>query len=343
MTDAVLEARNLSVTYRLRRRGWFGKPQFVHALSDASFALGSGETLGLVGESGSGKSTTGRATIGLVPSTGTLRFNGREVDRSSREQAFQLRRDMQIVFQDPYSSLDPTMKVGDIVAEPLAIHQSLSRTARRAAAEQALEQVGLEARRLNEYPSAFSGGQRQRIAIARAIILNPAYIVFDEAVSGLDASTKNQILDLVRDLQLKTGASYLFISHDLAVVRNICHRIAVMYAGRIVELGPAHAICSKPAHPYTAALLSAIPIPDPELERQRPRVFLSGEPPSPFSIPPGCPFHQRCPAVMEKCRHERPPTFALPGHGAVACHLHESTAAGVVNIAPKRAHAPGSQ
>jgi oligopeptide/dipeptide ABC transporter ATP-binding protein len=234
------------------------------------------------------------------------------------------RRQMQMVFQDPYSSLDPSMTIGDTLAEPLKIHDGVSRRAAQARVIELLEQVGLARHHVDRYPYEFSGGQRQRIAIARAIAVNPKLIICDEAVSALDVSTQNQVITLLERLREEYQLSYLFISHDLGVVRHISHRVVVLYLGRIVEEGPVERVYSQAAHPYTEALLSAVPIPDPEVQRTRSRILLHGDMPDPSAPPPGCVFHTRCPHAMEICRQEVPLTTAVDGGGSVACHLQTS-------------------
>jgi peptide/nickel transport system ATP-binding protein/oligopeptide transport system ATP-binding protein len=267
--SALLEVRDLVKEFP-RRRGLFRAPAAVRAVDGVSFTIGEGETFGLVGESGSGKTTTGRCILRLVePTSGDVRFKGEDVLRFSAARLRQARREMQIVFQDPYSSLDPRMRVGDIVEEPLAIHRIGSRAERRARVAELVELVGLDPSQLARYPHQFSGGQRQRIGLARALALNPSLVIADEPVSALDVSVQAQVINLLMDLQAQLRLTYLFIAHDLRLVRHICNRVAVMYLGRIVELGPAEALFTAPAHPYTRALLSAIPAPDPTAPRAR--------------------------------------------------------------------------
>lgn len=316
MTDTLLDVRGLRVEFPSRR----GAVQAVHGVD---LTLARGETLGLVGESGSGKSTTGRAMLRLVePTRGRVRLDGEDVTAMGRGDLRAARRRMQMVFQDPYSSLDPSMVVGESIAEPLDTHEGLDRAARSARVAELLEHVGLRGAYAQRYPYEFSGGQRQRLAIARAIALNPRLLVCDEAVSALDVSTQNQILNLLEDLQERFGLSYLFIAHDLAVVRHIAHRVAVMYLGEIVETAPTDRVFDDPAHPYTRALLSAVPVPNPRRQRERERIILSGEMPDAANPPPGCCFHTRCPQVMDVCRSVAPPVVAAPGGGTVRCHLH---------------------
>ena len=270
MSDVpLLEVRNLVKEFT-RRHGIFQKPSVVRAVDSVSFSIEEGETFGLVGESGSGKTTTGRCILRLIePTSGEVRFKTENVLGFTRARMRQARRDMQIVFQDPYSSLNPRMRVGAIVEEPLIIHKIGSRTERRARVAELFELVGLDASQLSRYPHQFSGGQRQRIGLARALALNPSLIIADEPVSALDVSVQAQVINLLMDLQERLKLTYLFIAHDLRLVRHICSRVAVMYLGRIVELGPTERLFDAPAHPYTRALLSAIPIPNPDAERRR--------------------------------------------------------------------------
>jgi ABC-type oligopeptide transport system ATPase subunit len=266
---ALLEVRELVKEFS-RKGGIFGGRSTVRAVDGVSFAIDEGETFGLVGESGSGKTTTGRCILRLVePTSGEIRFNGEDVLAFSRARMRQARRDMQIVFQDPYSSLNPRMRAGTIVEEPLVIHRIGSRAERRARVAELFELVGLDPAQLSRYPHQFSGGQRQRIGLARALALNPSFVIADEPVSALDVSVQAQVVNLLMDLQRRLRLTYLFIAHDLRLVRHICGRVAVMYLGRIVEAGPTEAIFAAPVHPYTRALLSAIPVPDPGAPRQR--------------------------------------------------------------------------
>jgi oligopeptide/dipeptide ABC transporter ATP-binding protein len=301
--------------------GVFGRVvAHVRAVDDVSFQIAPGETLGLVGESGSGKTTVGRSILRLIePTSGHVTFDGVDVTNAGPDELRKLRRSMQIVFQDPYSSLNPRLRVLDLVGEALEVH-GLSRgaeTERRVAG--LLAKVGLSPGAINRYPHEFSGGQRQRIGVARAIALEPKLVVLDEPVSALDVSIQAQVVNLLMDLRREMDLAYLFIAHDLSVVRHLSHRIAVMYLGELVELAASDRLFQEPSHPYTRALLSAIPVPDPKREKRR--VLLAGDIPSPLNPPSGCRFHTRCPAVMERCRSDAPPLYALaPGHHVRCLH-----------------------
>jgi oligopeptide/dipeptide ABC transporter ATP-binding protein len=320
----LLQVRDLVKYYSAGGLFGGGAPP-VRAVDGVSFEVGQGETLGLVGESGCGKSSAGRTILRLQePTSGSAVFEGTDVFSLDRPSLRRLRRRMQIIFQDPYGSLNPRMTVGAAVAEGIEIHRLAAgaEVARRVSA--LLEEVGLDPGYARRYPHEFSGGQRQRIGIARALAVEPAFIVCDEPVSALDVSVQAQVLNLLADLQRDRGLSYLFIAHDLAVVRQIAQRVAVMYLGRIVESGPTEALLSAPRHPYTVALLSAVPEPDPT--RRRARIVLGGDLPSPSNPPPGCPFHTRCfhPAKDQRCRTEVP-ELRLVGSTAAACHYAELT------------------
>jgi len=306
----------------------------VKAVDGIDFAIRSGETLGLVGESGSGKTTAGRVVLRLLPATrGEVIFEGRNILELGREDVRKLRKSMQIIFQDPYASLNPRMTVGDIIGEPLRIHGLAKGKEAETRVQELLRLVGLQPYHANRYPHEFSGGQRQRIGIARALAVSPKFIVADEPVSALDVSIQAQVINLLQDLQAQFGLTFLFIAHDLSVVRHISTRVAVMYVGKIVEIADRNALYENPLHPYTQALLSAIPIPDPAIEARRKRIVLSGDIPSPVNPPAGCRFHTRCPIAFDRCRVEVPPLKSYgPGHVA-ACHWVEEHNGNAPNLA----------
>jgi len=294
---------------------------YVHAVDDVSLVIERGETLGLVGETGSGKSTLARCVAGLIPATsGRVTFDGRDITNLSRGAMRPLRREIQMIFQDPYSSLNPRMKVGEIIAEPIRVHGIERDAARRITRVRELLSVcGLDPKFADRYPHEMSGGQRQRVGIARALALEPEFIVCDEAVSALDVSIQAQVINLLEDLRGRFGLTYLFIAHDLSVVRHLCQRVAVMYLGRVVELADCDELFDNPLHPYTQALLAAVPVPDPSVEAERAFRPVRGEIPSPINPPSGCIFHPRCPIAVEKCKQLRPELRELrPGHW-VAC------------------------
>jgi oligopeptide transport system ATP-binding protein len=296
----------------------------VKAVDGIDFAIRSGETLGLVGESGSGKTTAGRVVLRLLPATkGEVLFEGQSVHELGREQVRKLRKEMQIIFQDPYASLNPRMTVGDIVAEPLFIHGLAKGKEAEDRVRELLRLVGLQPYHANRYPHEFSGGQRQRIGIARALAVSPKFIVADEPVSALDVSIQAQVINLLQDLQAQFGLTYLFIAHDLSVVRHISTRVAVMYVGKIVEIAGRNELYENPLHPYTQALLSAIPIPDPAVEARRSRIILTGDVPSPVNPPSGCRFHTRCPLAFDRCTAEVPASLSYGSDHVAACHWVE--------------------
>ena len=316
----LLEAQALTKHFTVRRGALGWSTALVRAVDSVSFTIEAGTTLGLVGESGCGKTTTSKLILGLErPTTGTIRFEGRDVHALGRAGEREYRRFVQAVFQDPYGSLDPRMRVAAIVAEPLVINSDLDVAGRRRRVAELLDVVGLPARAATLYPHEFSGGQRQRIAVARALALSPKLIVLDEPVSALDVSIRAQVLNLLTDLQKRLGVSYLFIAHDLAAVGHMSHTIAVMYLGRIVELGEADAVALQPQHPYTRALFAAaMPI---DLDAPQEALPLAGEVPSPLSPPAGCRFHPRCPFAMDRCAVEAPALRSEAGR-LVACHLY---------------------
>jgi oligopeptide/dipeptide ABC transporter ATP-binding protein len=327
----LLEVRGLTVRFPVRSGGLVRHIDYVHAVEDVDFSIVRGETLGLVGESGCGKSTLGRAVLQLIrPTAGSVQLEGTELTAlwhrrfgawRWRPELRGLRRRMQMVFQDPYASLDPRMTVEDIVGEPLRAFDIARGDGLRRRVRGLLDRVGMDPRYARRYPHEFSGGQRQRIGVARALALDPELLVCDEPVSALDVSIRAQILNLLVELQRDLGLTYIFIAHDLAAVRQLSNRIAVMYLGRIVELAEAMTLCAEPRHPYSQALVSAVPVPDPAIARDKPRLPLLGEVPSPLHPPSGCAFHPRCRLAEERCRTERPVLRELaPGH-QVACHL----------------------
>jgi len=323
MSEALLEVSGLKKHFEVRGGMMSGPAATVRAVDGVDFTIKRGETLGLVGESGCGKTTTGRCVLRLEkPTEGRITFEGKDITGMGEGELRDVRRRMQVIFQDPYASLNPRMSIGDIVAEPLKVHGIVrDGTKREARVKELLSQVGLLPQHAKRYPHQLSGGQRQRVGIARALAMEPSLIVCDEPVSALDVSIQAQIINLLEDLQKKFGLTYLFIAHDLSVVRHISDRVAVMYLGKIVELADRKALYEDPLHPYTKALLSAVPIPDPRLEAKRERMVLRGEVPSPLNPPSGCVFHPRCPIAVDRCSAEIPPLREIkPGHWA-ACHL----------------------
>jgi len=321
--DVLLEVRNLK-TYFPLKRGLLGRPRgFVKAVDDVSFFIRHGETLGLVGESGCGKTTTGKSILRLIePTSGEIIFEGQDLMGLNQNQMRKMRREMQLIYQDPYSSLNPRLTVGEIIAEPLVVHDLLDRQGREERVRELLEVVGLSPDHMYRYPHEFSGGQRQRVGIARALALNPKFIVCDEPVSALDVSIQSQILNLLVDLQKEFGLTYLFIAHGLAAVKHISDRVAVMYLGKIVEIADSQVIYDRPLHPYTQALISAIPVPNPKIQKER--ILLEGDVPSPVNPPSGCRFHTRCRHCFERCREEEPPLVDKGNGHLVACHLYDN-------------------
>jgi oligopeptide transport system ATP-binding protein len=321
MDAPLLTVTDLKKYFRVRRGVLWGEAGLVRAVDGVSFTLRKGETLGLVGESGCGKSTTGRCILRLLePTAGRVVFDGLSVFDAGREEMRRLRRQMQIIFQDPYSSLNPRMSVEQIVGEGMVIHRLARGAERRDRIADLLRKVGLSPDHMKRYPHEFSGGQRQRIGIARALAVSPSLIIADEPISALDVSIQAQVLNLLQDLQEEFGLTYLFIAHDLRVVEHISDRVAVMYLGQIVELADSRELYRNPLHPYTQALMSAIPIPDPTVKRER--IILKGDPPSPLRPPSGCRFHTRCPKRFEPCDRQEPALREIQRGHWVSCHLY---------------------
>ena len=320
MSDAVLKVENLKVHFPVKG-GLFTKKQVVKAVDGVSFPR---ETFGLVGESGCGKSTTGRAIVKLYePTSGTVYYHGEDVTKIKGSHLAEFRRNVQMIFQDPYASLNPRMTVGEIIREPMDIHHIFNtKEEREQRVRELLDIVGLKPDHIRRYPHEFSGGQRQRIGIARTLALNPQFIVCDEPISALDVSIQAQVINLLEHIQKEMGISYLFIAHDLSMVKHISDRIGVMYLGNLVEIGDSDDVYHRPLHPYTQALLSAVPIPDPRVAREKKRIVLEGELPSPLDTPSGCVFRTRCPNATERCAREKPGMVNV-GKRTVACFLYE--------------------
>lgn len=329
MTHELLQVDRLVKHFPASSAMFGGSREVVHAVDDVSFSLHAGETLGLVGESGSGKSTITRLLVRLLtPTSGRIVFDGHDVAALNRRQLRAVRRRIQIVFQDPYASLDPRMTVGELIAEPLRAHGLYRSSGGSGRVGELLQQVGLSAEHANRFPHEFSGGQRQRIGIARALALRPEVLILDEPVSALDVSTQAQVINLLADLQRDLGLTYLFVAHNLAVVKHVSTRVAVMHLGKLVEIGDRRDVYTTPSHPYTKALLSAVPVSDPDLRGGRQRILLAGDPPSPINPPGGCRFHSRCWKATEVCRTTEPPLSTTvpggPGRHASACHHPET-------------------
>ncbi|MCM8901886.1 dipeptide ABC transporter ATP-binding protein [Caldicoprobacter algeriensis] len=322
--EVLIEVKELKKYFPVRGGLIGGKKEVLKAVDGVTFSIYKGETLGLVGESGCGKTTVGRTILKLYsPTSGRIIFDGDDITDLNDRQMRPYRKRMQIIFQDPYASLNPRMTVGDIIAESIDIHNIAKGEERKAIIYDLLNKVGLSKEHANRYPHEFSGGQRQRIGIARALAVNPEFIVCDEPISALDVSIQAQIVNLLEDLQDELGLTYLFIAHDLSMVKHISDRVGVMYLGKLVELAPSDELYDRPLHPYTRALLSAIPIPDPDATQQRKRIILKGDVPTPINPPSGCRFRTRCPIARERCAEEEPVTKDFGGGHMVACHFVE--------------------
>ncbi len=326
-TEPILQVRGLKVYFPISRNRLFAKPIPLKAVDKVSFDLQEGETLGIVGESGCGKSTLGRGVLQLLkPTGGEVVWLGEHLEQKTPAQMTSHRKDLQIIFQDPLASLNPRMTIGDIIAEPLTVHYpEMSSDQRKEKVREIMAQVGLLPLMINRYPHEFSGGQCQRIGIARAMILRPKLIVCDEPVSALDVSIQAQIVNLIQKLQKDFNVTLIFISHDLSIVRHISHRIMVLYLGNVMEIADQRSLYKSPKHPYTKALISAVPIPDPDLEKNKSRIVLEGDLPSPLKPPSGCVFRTRCPLAQEICAREKPELTELSSSHQVACHFYEQT------------------
>ena len=324
--EILLEVKNLKKYFPIRSGNIFQKSQMqVKAVDNVSFTLRKGETLGLVGESGCGKTTCGRTVLKIYdPTDGQILYKGKDIAKLSKKEMIPYRKDMQMIFQDPYASLDPRMMVGDIISEGmLEYNKGMSKAEVNEVVCHLLDKVGLNRAYINRYPHEFSGGQRQRIGIARALALGPEFIVCDEPISALDVSIQAQVINMLEELQEEMDLTYLFIAHDLCMVKHISTNIGVMYLGNMVEIGDADEVYNHPQHPYTQALLSAVPLPDPEVAKKRQRIVLEGDVPSPINVPKGCPFSGRCRYATERCRNEKPQFTKLSENHSVACFLYE--------------------
>ncbi|WP_281417565.1 ABC transporter ATP-binding protein [Alkaliphilus flagellatus] len=322
--NTLIEVKNLKKYFPVRKDIFLGKVQYIKAVDDISFHINEGETLGLVGESGCGKSTLGRTIIRLYDSTeGDVFYKGKNISRMKEKDIKPYRRKMQVVFQDPYASLNPRMTVDQLIKEPLSIHNIGSEKERSERVYELLEKVGLNPSYFNRYAHEFSGGQRQRIGIARALAINPEFILCDEPISALDVSIQAQVVNMLEELQNEMGLTYLFIAHDLSMVRHISHRIGVMYLGKLVELADSNELYNRPAHPYTQALLSSIPVPDPRLAKSKIKTILEGDVPSPLNPPSGCKFRTRCKYATAKCAEIEPQMKDIGGGHMAACHLFD--------------------
>lgn len=324
--EILLEVKNLKKYFPIRSGNIFQKSQMhVKAVDNVSFTLRKGETLGLVGESGCGKTTCGRTVLKIYdPTDGQIIYKGKDIAKLSKKEMIPYRKDMQMIFQDPYASLDPRMMVGDIISEGmLEYNKGMSKAEVNEVVCHLLDKVGLNRAYINRYPHEFSGGQRQRIGIARALALGPEFIVCDEPISALDVSIQAQVINMLEELQEEMDLTYLFIAHDLCMVKHISTNIGVMYLGNMVEIGDADEVYNHPQHPYTQALLSAVPLPDPEVAKKRQRIVLEGDVPSPINVPKGCPFSGRCRYATERCKNEKPSFTKLSENHSVACFLYE--------------------